>query len=180
MEQHSLVVAAEAEPPVIAFLNNTIAALSESQKSVLNSQATNRELMGVVIQDNFNLKEENNQLRARILELERTMARAHQEEEQRREALRRELDGKIMMVQQLATEAMVAANSVEMPDIKTVNNKPGCLGALLGSGTQIVTMPHHRKHDNQEKTAGGQTMSTLSTPATSAYPNHPKPMFPPE
>ncbi len=176
MEERAIVTTDEAEPPVIAFLNHTMAALSENQKSILNSQATNRELMGVVIQDNFNLKEENNQLRSRILELERSILRLQQDEEQRRDALRRELDAKIMAVQQMATEAVIAANSVEMPEIKTVEQKPGCLGALLGiGGTQIVSTPR-RKHDQEKQAAAASVALAASSYAAS----HPKPMFPPE
>ena len=40
-----------------------------------------------MLQDNFNLKEENNRLRERILEVERDVSQNRQEEEWRREAL---------------------------------------------------------------------------------------------
>jgi hypothetical protein len=183
----ALVASDGSESPAIAFLTNTLMALSEGQKSILNSQAANRELMGVLIQDNFNLKEENNRLRERILELERNTAQTRREEEWRRETLRQELDTKIATVQQLATEALTTASSVEMPEIKAVSTKPGCLGALLGvGGTQIVSLPHRRPRESQEArsagafppTAAGQPSSSLPSQRPSAA--HPKPTAPPE
>ena len=172
------------ESPAISFLTNTLTALSDNQKSILNSQAANRELLGVLIQDNFNLKEENNRLRERVLEVERSMAQRHREEELQREALRQELDAKLMAVQQLATEAITAAHSVETPDIKAVNTKPGCLGALFGGGeTQIVAVPR-RSRDGR---GVGQSISpdVAASPLQSSLPPqrpavHPKPTSPPE
>ncbi len=184
-EETALVAPNGAESPAIAFLTNTLMTLSDSQKSILNSQAANRELMGVLIQDNFNLKEENNRLRERILEIERNTAQARQEDEWRREALRQELDAKIMTAQQLAAQAINTANSIELPDIKAVNTKPGCLGALFGGGgTQILTMPRRRKQA-QEARLAGQPPLPASGPSQSSFspqppPAHPKPTAPPE
>lgn len=172
-------VSAEAmkESPALAFLNHTLAALSETQQSILNSQAANRELLGVLIQDNFNLKEENARLRERITEVERTLARVRQEDEWRRETLRQELDSRIAAIQKMAADALVAAQSVEVPEIKTIQRKPGCLGALLGmSGdTQIVTTPR------KKKPAGGKPAppsGPVSGPAPGAM--YPRPTRPPE
>jgi DNA-binding transcriptional MerR regulator len=186
-DEISLVAADGAESPAIAFLTNTLMALSEGQKSILNSQAANRELMGVLIQDNFNLKEENNRLRERILELERNTAQTRHEEEWRRETLRQELDSKITAVQQLATQALTTASSVEMPEIKAISTKPGCLGALFGAGgTQIVNLPRRRPPERQEAgSAGAFSSTTTSQPASSfsaqrSSAAHPKPSAPPE
>jgi DNA-binding transcriptional MerR regulator len=185
-QETALVAANGAESPAIAFLTNTLMTLSDSQKSILNSQAANRELMGVLIQDNFNLKEENNRLRDRILEVERNAAQIRQEEEWRREALRQEMDAKIAAVQQLATQAISTANSIEMPDIKAVNTKPGCLGSLFGAGgTQILTVPRRRREGLEARQAG---QSPLGVPrgsqpphsSQSSPPTHPKPTAPPE
>lgn len=171
----ALIAANGAESPAIAFLTNTLMALSDSQKSILNSQAANRELMGVLIQDNFNLKEENNRLRERILEVERSAAQIRQEEEWRREALRQEMDAKIASVQQLATQAISTANSIEMPDIKAVSTKPGCLGSLFGAGgTQILSVPRRRREGLEARQAGQPPASPQSLPA------YPKPTAPPE
>ena len=55
-------------------LGDMLSAIANSQQSVLNSQSTVREVVGVVVQDNFSLKEENRKLRDRMLELERVLA----------------------------------------------------------------------------------------------------------
>jgi DNA-binding transcriptional MerR regulator len=180
-EESALVAANGAESPAIAFLTNTLMALSDSQKSILNSQTANRELMGVLIQDNFNLKEENNRLRERILDVERSAAQLRQEEEWRREALRQELDAKIAAVQQLATEAITTANSVEAPDIKAINTKPGCLGALFGGGgTRIISIPGRRNRAGQETRHAGPAPSSNQPSFSPQPPAHPKPTAPPE
>ncbi|MCB9101501.1 MAG: MerR family transcriptional regulator [Anaerolineales bacterium] len=183
-EENLAVVAANgSESPAMAFLNNTLTTLSDSQKSILNSQAANRELMGVLLQDNFNLKEENNRLRERILEVERDIARNRQEDEWRREALRQELEAKISATNQLASEAIVTARSVEAPQIKAVETKPGCLGMLFGrGGTQIITAQPRK---TQSKTSAAspaalQQPQSQTGQLTAANPAHPKPLFPPE
>lgn len=184
-QETALVAANGADSPAIAFLTNTLMTLSDSQKSILNSQAANRELMGVLIQDNFNLKEENNRLRERVLEIERQAAQIRQEDDWRREVLRQEMDAKIAAVQQLATEAVTTANSIEMPDIKAVNTKPGCLGALFGGGgTQIVSIPRRRREGAVARQAGsppvaapGPGQPSFSSPSPAS---HPKPSAPPE
>lgn len=173
------------ESPAIAFLTNTLTTLSDTQKSILNSQTANRELLGVLIQDNFNLKEENNRLRERILEIERTLAQSRQDEEWRREALRQELDAKVMLAQQLATEAMTLAQTVEAPEIKAIKSKPGCLGALFGGGdTQVVTVPRRRGREGREaRPAGSPPAASPPYPPAPARPypaNHPRPTIPPE
>jgi DNA-binding transcriptional MerR regulator len=184
--ESALMTSNGADSPAIAFLTNTLMALSDSQKSILNSQAANRELMGVLIQDNFNLKEENNRLRERILEIERNSAQVRQEDEWRREVLRQEMDTRMAQVQQLATEAITTANSIEMPDIKAVNTKPGCLGALFGAGgTQIVSVPRRHREGSLARQAGLPPLPTRnpSPPPSSSQPspaNHPKPSAPPE
>jgi DNA-binding transcriptional MerR regulator len=72
-------------------VNDVLSTIANSQQAVLNSQSTVRELLGVVAQDNFNLKDENRKLRDRMLELERSLA-----EYQRREETRKErLDGRL-------------------------------------------------------------------------------------
>ncbi len=183
----ALVAPDDPESQAISFLTNTLSTLSDSQKSILNSQAANRELLGVLLQDNFNLKEENSRLRERILEVERDVAQSKQEEEWRREALRQELETKITAASQLASESIKIANEVETPEIKAVENKPGCLGMILGrGGTQIITTAHRRK---KSEAAPGQQVQhpPVSQPIAppTALPgqpakNYPKPMFPPE
>ena len=183
--EESLAVVASngSESPALNFLTNTLTTLSDSQKSVLNSQAANRELMGVLLQDNFNLKEENNRLRERILEVERDVARSRQEDEWRREALRQELEAKISAANQLASEAIVTARSVEAPQIKAVETKPGCLGMLLGrGGTQIITAQPRKQQKplSSPVAANGLTAGAAQQPVPATNQSHPKPSFPPE
>lgn len=187
-ENRALVTPNEEESPAIAFLTNTLTTLSDSQKSILNSQAANRELLGVLLQDNFNLKEENNRLRERILEVERNIAQSRQEDEWRREALRQELEGKIAGASQLAAEAVATARSVESPEIKAIETKPGCLGMLFGLGrTQIVTTPKRSRAEGRSRARPVGSPAAIpyhqeipgSSPQT-PHPIHPKPIIPPE
>ena len=84
-------------PQIVGDVLNTIV---NSQQAVLNGQSGMREMMGVVVQDNFNLKDENRKLRDRMLEMERALG-----EYQRREETRKDrLAGRLR-----ALEAMVAA-----------------------------------------------------------------------
>lgn len=55
------------------LLTNTLYSLSDSQQIILSNQQTSRQLLGVLLQDNFNLKEENSKLRERMLETERKL-----------------------------------------------------------------------------------------------------------
>ena len=183
-DDNRALVAPSGESPAIAFLANTLATLSDTQQSILNSQAANRELLGVLIQDNFNLKEENNRLRERVLEVERSLAQSRQEDEWRREIVRQELDAKIAAAQQMAADAMRTAHEVEAPEIKAIKSKPGCLGSLFGMGgdTQIVTVP--RKRSRRDPSAEGAPPAPLpgySVPQSqSGPPSYPKPTAPPE
>ncbi len=177
----TLIAANGADSPAIAFLTNTLTTLSDSQKSILNSQAANRELLGVLLQDNFNLKEENNRLRERILEVERDVGQSRQEEEWRRDALRQELDAKIGAVSQMAAQAMDVAQSVEVPEIKAVESKSGCLGMLFGGGgTKFVTVPPRKKKILRTAPPLPATGQQPAVPPQGASASHPKPFFPPE
>jgi DNA-binding transcriptional MerR regulator len=104
--------------PAMTFLADTLHNVADSQQAVLNSQAANRELLGVVLQDNFNLKEENTRMRERLLELERQVSQLRRDEEARLETLRTELEARVYDVQRIV---MMQARS-------------GCLGGLLGGG----------------------------------------------
>jgi len=54
-------------------LSDTLRVMIENQQTVQNSLQVNRNLLGVIIQDNFNLKEENAKLRERMLKLEQEL-----------------------------------------------------------------------------------------------------------
>jgi DNA-binding transcriptional MerR regulator len=55
-------------------LSDTLRVMIENQQTVQNSLQVNRNLLGVIIQDNFNLKEENAKVRERMLKLEQELA----------------------------------------------------------------------------------------------------------
>lgn len=90
-------------PQAVHAMIHTVA---QSQQSMLNVQESVKEMLGVVVQDNFNLKHENRKLRERMLELERTLAEYQRREETRKEKLEgrlRALEGTLgAMQQQLA------------------------------------------------------------------------------
>lgn len=84
-------------------VSEVVHTLADTQRSILNSQGTIRDLVGVVVQDNFNLKEENRKLRERMLEIERTLAEYQRREETRKERLEgrlRALEGTLGALQQ--------------------------------------------------------------------------------
>jgi hypothetical protein len=113
--------------------------------------------------------------------VEREVVQNRQEEEWRREALRQELDAKITAATQLAAQAITTANSIEIPEIKAVENKSGCLGMFFGGGgTQFVTVP--RKARPAASPPGLPSLPPPAPPADSRVGggSHPKPMFPPE
>ncbi len=88
---------------VPSALGDMLGAIAGSQQTVLNSQASMREMVSVVVQDNFNLKDENRKLRDRMLELERGLAEYQRREETRKERLEarmRALEGTVSALQQ--------------------------------------------------------------------------------
>jgi len=64
------------------LVSDTLESLSASQQIILGGQQTARQLLGVLLQDNFNLKEENVRLRERMVDTERRVFE-----------IKRELDG---------------------------------------------------------------------------------------
>lgn len=86
-----------------AAIGDVLTALASGQQTVLNSQASMREMVSIVVQDNFNLKDENRKLRDRMLELERALAEYQRREETRKERLEarlRALEGTLGALQQ--------------------------------------------------------------------------------
>ncbi|MFQ5576680.1 MAG: MerR family transcriptional regulator [Anaerolineae bacterium] len=135
----TLVPADDLSLTTMAYLSETIDELHKGQLSVLNSQAANRELMGVLIQDNFNLKDENNRLRERMLDFERQMGTLRRDEAARREAMRQEVEHKLMEIREVATRS----------PITVLQSRSGCLGSLLGGG-QIQAVPAQDSHSAQQ------------------------------
>lgn len=88
-------------------VGDVLAALANGQQTVLNSQVSMREMVSVVVQDNFNLKDENRKLRDRMLELERVLAEYQRREETRKERMEarlRALEGTLAAMQQQLTQ----------------------------------------------------------------------------
>jgi DNA-binding transcriptional MerR regulator len=73
--------------PAAAVLADTIHTVADGQQLLLGSQQANREMLTVVLQDNFSLKEENAKLRDRMLDLEREISEMRRQESTRSEEL---------------------------------------------------------------------------------------------
>lgn len=83
--------------PAAMVLREVLTGFAAGQEAILNSQQANRNLMGVVIQDNFNLKEENAHLRERMMKLEQELnelRRSQSEQRQQLELRLRQLEQK--------------------------------------------------------------------------------------
>ena len=104
-----------------SFLTNTMDRVVEGQQVVLSSQQANRDLLGIVIQDNFNLKEENSRLRDRMLQLERNVS----ELERRAESLRGEVMERLLDIE-AKNDDSAAQEDVTEPRPK------GCLSRWFG------------------------------------------------
>ncbi len=74
------------------MLTDTLRAMIENQQTIQNSLQVNRNLQGVIIQDNFNLKEENMKLRERMLKLEQELS----------DLRKRDSDHRLILEQRLA------------------------------------------------------------------------------
>jgi len=116
--------------PVMAVLSETLRTVMNGQQAILSSQQANRDLMGVVIQDNFNLKEENAKLRDRMLRLEQELAELKRGEDDQH---------RVMEERFRQLEKQLEAREVEMkqpasPEEQSeeVENRRGCLATLLG------------------------------------------------
>ena len=107
-------------------------AVMNGQQAILSSQQANRDLMGVVIQDNFNLKEENVKLRDRMLRLEQELGELRRGEdgqhrivEERLRQLEKRLEAREMEMRQPAPPE-------ELEELEEIENRTGCLASLLG------------------------------------------------
>ena len=72
-------------------LTDTLRAMIENQQTIKNSLQVNRNLQGVIIQDNFNLKEENMKLRERMQKLEHELSELRQRDSDYRLTLEQRL-----------------------------------------------------------------------------------------
>lgn len=83
-------------------LTDTLRAMIENQQAIQSSLQVNRNLQGVIIQDNFNLKEENMKLRDRMQQMEYELS----------ELRKRDSDYRLMLEQRLARVEAEARKSV--------------------------------------------------------------------
>jgi DNA-binding transcriptional MerR regulator len=108
--------------PAASVLSDTIHTVADGQQLLLGSQQANRELLTVVLQDNFSLKEENAKLRDRMLELERDLSEVRRLEASRRDMVEARL-------QQI--EAQVRQAQPPAPRPRPAERR-GCLGQFFG------------------------------------------------
>jgi DNA-binding transcriptional MerR regulator len=73
--------------PAARFLRDAVQGMADTQQIILNSQQASRDLMGVMIQDNLNLKSDAASLRERMLELERELAELRRRQADYRERM---------------------------------------------------------------------------------------------
>ncbi len=93
------------------MVGDAFRAIATGQQSMLNNQTNLRDTLGIVVQDNFNLKDENRKLRERMVEVERTLAEYQRREELRKERLEsrvRALEGTVNALQQQVVQVMQA------------------------------------------------------------------------
>lgn len=105
--------------PAITVLAGTLQTVTEGQQLLLGSQQANRELLTVVIQDNFGLKEENTKLRDRMLFLERDVVEMRRVEDRRRE----NLEERLRRLEELVRPRKQPQKEKE---------RSGCLSQILG------------------------------------------------
>ncbi len=105
--------------PAVTVLSDTLHTVVDGQQLLLGSQQANRELLTVVLQDNFNLKEENTKLRDRMLQLERDLVEIRRLQNARRDSL----EGR---VRQLEVQLTPQKSKPQQ------NERSGCMGQLFG------------------------------------------------
>jgi DNA-binding transcriptional MerR regulator len=105
--------------PAVTVLADTLHTVADGQQLLLGSQQANRDLLTVVLQDNFNLKQENAKLRDRMLELERDLISTRRREHSQR----RNLEARLRRVEE---QLRPKEHDPEQ------NNRRGCLGRILG------------------------------------------------
>jgi DNA-binding transcriptional MerR regulator len=103
--------------PAMTVLADTLHTVADGQQLLLGSQQANRELLTVVLQDNFNLKQENAKLRDRMLELERDLISSRRREDTQR----RSLEARLRRVEE----------QLRPKETNALQNRRGCLGRIL-------------------------------------------------
>jgi DNA-binding transcriptional MerR regulator len=104
--------------PAVTVIADTLHTVADGQQLLLGSQQANRELLTVVLQDNFNLKQENAKLRDRMLELERDLISTRRREHSQR----RNLEARLRRIEEKLRP--------QEPEPEQ-NDRRGCLGRFL-------------------------------------------------
>jgi len=111
--------------PAAAVLADTMHTVAGGQQLLLNSQQANRDLLTVVVQDNFGLKEENARLRDRMLELERDIAELRRTASSSRDALE-------SRVRDLEDREAAPAKAQAPKSQQSPPKRDGCLAPIFG------------------------------------------------
>jgi DNA-binding transcriptional MerR regulator len=109
--------------PAVTVLADTLHTVADGQQLLLGSQQANRDMMTVLLQDNFTLKEENSKLRDRMLELERDLAEMRRLESTRRDSL----EARLHKLEEQARPRKAPPKPAAPP-----TQRSGCLGQLFG------------------------------------------------
>ena len=113
-----------------------LSSLSGSQQMLITGQQTERELLGVLLQDNFNLKEENKKLRERMVETERRIF------EMRREMEKNRKDEQERMRQM---EAYLFQLQRQMDDLVRRQTPPAAAPAVAPAFPAVAPQPVRRE-----------------------------------
>jgi DNA-binding transcriptional MerR regulator len=113
---------APAYAPAVTVLADTLHTVADGQQLLLGSQQANREMLTVVLQDNFSLKDEIAKLRDRMLDLERDLAEIRRQDAARREAL----ESRLKEIEAHLHQPGPRPARVERTE------RSGCLGQLFG------------------------------------------------
>ena len=114
--------------PAVAVLADTLHTVAEGQQLLLGSQQASRDLLTVVLQDNFTLKEENAKLRDRMLELERDLAEMRRLDGNRRETL----EARLQRIEEQVHQSPPPPPPPQRLRLRQENQRSGCLGQLFG------------------------------------------------
>jgi DNA-binding transcriptional MerR regulator len=114
--------------PAITVLSDTLHTVADGQQMLLGSQQANRDLLSVVLQDNFSLKEENAKLRDRMLELERDLAEIRRLDAGRREGL----EARLQELEQQVRQQPPRVEQARAPQPPKQAKRSGCLAQIFG------------------------------------------------
>jgi DNA-binding transcriptional MerR regulator len=105
--------------PAVAVLADTLHTVADGQQLLLGSQQANKDLLTIVVQDNFALKEENAKLRDRMLEIERELSELRRLDIARHDAL----EARLLKLEEQPRQQVREPQRSE---------RSGCLGQFLG------------------------------------------------